>query len=154
MVRFSTIVLLLVTFTTRVYANGEGQRSEECSDQLIAALIAVESKGDDGAVGDKHLKDKAYGCLQIRQPCVDDVNRRCGTSYKAADCLNDRELSIWICKQYLSMYATKERLGREVTDEDRARIWNGGPSGWKKTSTTKYWKKVKRQLGELSKRGE
>ena len=33
-----------------------------------------------------------------------------------------------------------------VTDEDRARIWNGGPNGYKKQATVKYWKKVKEHL--------
>lgn len=113
---------------------------------LINALIEVESKGNDGAVGDKHLSQKAYGCLQIRQPCVDDVNRVHGTKYKAQDCLNNRALSVWICEKYLALYATERSVGRKPTDEDRARIWNGGPNGWKKNSTRGYWNKVRKHL--------
>ena len=116
------------------------------SPKLIDALITVESNSDDDAIGDLHLKNKAYGCLQIRQPCVDDVNLRHGTSSKAEDCLGNRELSVWICEKYLEIYATKSRLGREPTDEDRARIWNGGPNGWKKETTEAYWAKVKKVL--------
>lgn len=113
---------------------------------LISALIKVESGGDDGAIGDKQLKNKAYGCLQVRQPCVDDVNRVCGTNYRAEDCLDNRELSLWIYNRYMEIYATAERLGRDVTLEDKARIWNGGPNGHKKKSTKRYWTKVKKYL--------
>lgn len=121
-------------------------QAEVASDELVTALIAVESGGDDNAVGDKNLKNKAYGPLQIRQPCVDDYNRWHGTSYSAEDCLGNRELSITICISYVNHYATEKRLGRIPTDEDKARIWNGGPNGWKKESTRTYWTKVKRAL--------
>lgn len=116
--------------------------------ELINALIEVESGGDDGAIGDRHLKHMAYGCLQIRKPCVDDVNRVHGTDYRSEDCLYNRELSVWICERYIALYATEKRLGRKPTDEDRARIWNGGPNGYKKKSTENYWLKVKKQMKE------
>ncbi len=115
-------------------------------ERLIKALIAVESNGNDRAIGDRHMKDKAYGALQVRKPCVDDVNRRFGTQYKAQDCLGNRELSVSVCQKYLEMYATRTRLGREPTFEDMARIWNGGPNGHKKESTNGYWSKVKKVL--------
>ncbi len=119
-------------------------------DRLIAALIEHESHGDDKAVGDKHLPAHAYGPLQIRQPCVDDVNKRFGSAYTAKQCLGNRALSIEICKKYMQMYATKERLGREPTYEDCARIWNGGPHGYKRSSTNAYWAQVKKILEKLS----
>jgi hypothetical protein len=45
---------------------------------------------------------------------------------------------------YMDRYATAERLGHEPTIEDIARIHNGGPDGYKKSSTDKYWEKVKK----------
>jgi hypothetical protein len=116
------------------------------SDKLIEALIKVESNGDDNARGDLHLKHKAYGCLQIREPVCIDVNRRYGTNHHAEDCLGNRELSIKICKLYIDMYARDSRLGHAPTDEDRARIWNGGPNGWRYASTQGYWKQVHKVL--------
>lgn len=113
---------------------------------LVDALIQVESGGNDNAIGDHHLSQKAYGCLQIRQPCVDDVNELKGTNYKAQDCLGNRNISLFIFENYMSLYATEKNIGRKVTDEDKARIWNGGPSGWKRTSTLPYWEKVKKIL--------
>jgi hypothetical protein len=117
------------------------------SDELIKALIHVESKGNDNAVGDTNLRNQAYGCLQIRQPACDDVNRVYGTNYQAKMCLGDRDLSIKICKLYMDIYATEKRLG-EVTNEKMARIWNGGPNGYKNKRTEPYWEKVRVALGE------
>ena len=125
---------------TRALFNGTDKKD------LVSALIEVESQGNDNAIGDHHLADKAYGCLQIRKPCVDDVNRAFGTSYKAQDMLGNRELSKTIFERYMSLYATEKAIGRAVTDEDRARIWNGGPTGWKRSSTLSYWSKVKALL--------
>src|SRR5947208_1058676 len=85
----------------------------EPSDRLVAALIQVESGGNDHALGDKHLKDHAYGVLQIRQLVVDDYNRWCGTTYRAQDCLGNSELSIKICRKYIGMYVTEKRLGHK-----------------------------------------
>ena len=133
------VAFVLCSFGSFVYA-------DEPSAQLVAALIQVESGGNDNAIGDLNLDQKAYGCLQIRQPCVDDVNRRHETSYKAEDCLGKRALSIWLCQKYIAMYATQKRLGHVPTDEDKARIWNGGPNGWRKKSTEAYWAKVKKVL--------
>lgn len=136
----------IVLFIFFAFTGASRVSAGESSTELVDALIQVESGGDDSAVGDKNLQDKAYGCLQIRQPCVDDVNRAYGTNYRAEDCCNDRVLSIKIYELYIRLYATKTRLGREPTDEDRARIWNGGPNGWKKSSTKKYWIKVKKKI--------
>lgn len=119
---------------------------------LVQAIIQVESNGNDMAIGDLALKHRAYGPMQIRQPACDDVNRRFDTNYKAQDCLGDRKLSIDIFEKYMGIYATSLRLGRPVTDEDRARIWNAGPAGWRKDGTrrdvlaTSYWNKVKKFL--------
>lgn len=116
------------------------------STKLVTALIQQESRGKDHAVGDKKLRFPAYGCLQIRQPCCDDVNRRHGTKIQAKDLLGNRKLSVWVCAQYIDMYATQKRLRHKPTAEDMARIWNGGPNGWKRKSTRKYWRGVQRFL--------
>ena len=111
---------------------------------LLQAIAVVESGGNDRAIGDRHLLQKAYGSLQIRQPVCDDYNQAHVTKYRAIQMRGNRALSEEICRWYINHYATKARLGRPPTDEDRARIWNGGPSGWKKKSTKSYWRKVVR----------
>ena len=109
---------------------------------LIACLIHNESGGLDTAIGDKGLANAAYGPLQIRQPCLDDVNKWNGTRYTAAQMLGNRDLSVWVFNAYMRIYATQKRLGRPVTDQDRARIWNGGPNGYKVAATLAYWNKA------------
>lgn len=132
---------------TRAKLNGTSSILEiKTKRTLVDALIIVESNGNDFAVGDLNLKDKAYGCLQIRQPVCDDINRAFGTSYKADQMLGNRELSIWVFNKYMELWATKQNVGGDVTDEHRARIWNGGPKGYKKTATVAYWEKAKKLL--------
>lgn len=110
--------------------------------KFLLALIAVESGGNDLAVGDHGL---SVGCLQIRQCVVDDVNKFAKTKFTHADCRN-RQVSLIICRIYLQHYCTATRLHREPTLEDAARIWNGGPNGWKLHATNAYWAKVRQRL--------
>lgn len=106
---------------------------------LIDAIIEVESRGDVNAVGDKFLQFPAYGCMQIRQVCVDDVNRKFGTKYKATDCLGNKALSIDIFNKYMQCYP------KNVTDEDKARAWNGG-GNWKMVYGKKKWETYSKNL--------
>lgn len=120
------------------------------SDALVYSIIKKESGFDDNAIGDKHLTDHAYGCMQIRQPVCDDVNRVYGGSLRAQDMLKNRPLSIATFRKYMGIYATEKHLGRAVTDEDRARLWNGGPGGLRypnpnpqtEAALAAYWAKV------------
>ena len=89
-------------------------------------------KGDNGA---------ATGPLQIHRACWEDVKRD-GENY--SDC-EGLDYSIQIFQRYMQRYATEKRC---VTDQDRARIWNGGPNGYKKKSTEVYWEKVQNALLE------
>lgn len=116
-------------------------------DRLIPALVKVESAGNPRAVGDKDAlgRPRALGCLQIWSVVVQDVNRVHGTRYVHADAFDPAKAER-ICRLYLAIYCTPRRLGRTPTLEDAARIWNGGPSGWKKNSTKSYWQKVSRAL--------
>ncbi len=139
-------IVAVLGLTTDVQAAGSIPAPTSTYDRLLAALIQVESNGKDQAIGDRHLSEKAYGILQIRKPCVDDVNQSYGTKHRPEDMLGNRSLSIDVAIKYLRRYATAKRLGREPTFEDMARIWNGGPNGHKKQSTLVYWSKVQKVL--------
>jgi hypothetical protein len=132
------------------------------SDKLMRAELRKESTssqcpggGDDNATGDKYdkegnLKDPSewsYGCYQIHFLCMQDYNKRHGTHYAPEDCLGNRELSEKVFRDYMEHYATKKRLGHEPTDEDMARIWNGGPNGWRLPSTLAYWNGTSHSTG-------
>lgn len=107
-------------------------------DRLIDALVQVESNGNPSAIGDK---GRAFGCLQIWQCVVTDVNQVSRVKYTHADAFDPVKARA-ICRAYLARYATAKRLGREPTLEDFARIWNGGPAGHRNPATIKYWNKV------------
>lgn len=108
------------------------------------ALRAVESSGRVEAVGDG---GKAVGLYQIHPEYVEDVNRISGKKYKLEDRC-DPEKSLEMVKIYLSHYCKRyERLtGKRATFQVAARIHNGGPNGWKKPATLKYWKKIQQEI--------
>ena len=137
---FSITVVLLITGSSW---------ADYPSKKLLKAIAIKESGDNDKAIGDKGFREHAYGHLQIRRPCIDDVNKKFGTHHKAKECLGNRELSEWTCKEYINMHATSKALHKLPTDESMCRIWNGGPHGYKKTSTVKYWVKIQKILKTL-----
>lgn len=110
--------------------------------ELLAALIAVESGGNDMARG----RHGELGALQVRPCVVADVNRLKGTHYRWAEMTN-RWAALGVFRIYTGRYCTEARLGRPVTDQDLARVWNGGPNGWKRRKTVAYWKRVQARMG-------
>ena len=108
---------------------------------LFSAIVAVESGGNCLAVGDN---GKAVGPAQVWAITVRDVNRILG---KPVFRMEDR-FSLAKSKQMFDIYTTHygKRYGIPITDEIRAKVWNGGPDGPKKQATNKYWQKVKSKL--------
>jgi hypothetical protein len=114
-------------------------------DNLIPAMIQVESLGDDSAIGDTNLiGNEAVGALQIRPIMVREVNR------------------ILKIKKSKKRYYKKDRFSREksiemflvwknyhhpeANHETIARNWNGGPKGYKIKGTEYYWSKIQKEL--------
>jgi len=94
-------------------------------------------------------KYRAVGIAQIWECVVTDVNAL-GFDFKPEDRLSP-EKSHEIFKHYLRRWskAYKTKTGKEADYEALARMWNGGPDGWKKKSTNSYWKSVRKNLEEL-----
>ena len=113
--------------------------------KLILAIIMIESGGDPSAVGDN---GKAYGVLQIHEAYCIDAGQYAKKDWKHEDAF-DSQIAIEMFRAYMARYATPERLGRDVTAEDIARIHNGGLYGYKRSSTDAYWAKVKAKLIEM-----
>jgi len=109
---------------------------------LLLALATVESGGRANAVGDAGA---AFGVLQIHECVVIDVNRFAGTNYTHTDAFEPEKAKA-MAHIYLNGYVTETRLGRKPTTEDYARVWNGGPNGFKNPKTLKYWLKVQANL--------
>ena len=104
---------------------------------LVTALIHVESRGNDSAIGDRHLVgNEAVGALQIRPIMVREVNRilriqKSDKRYKLKDRF-DRNKTIEM------FYIWKEYHHKDDDAETIARNWNGGPKGYRLNCTKKY----------------
>lgn len=105
---------------------------------LVKAIIYVESRDNDSAY---NKSEDAVGCLQIRPIMVREVNR---LLQKRKDdrvyTLSDR----WNRQKSIEMFLIFTK--KISTSEAKARCWNGGPKGMTKSSTIKYWKKVKTKI--------
>jgi hypothetical protein len=116
------------------------------SSALWRAIVAIESGGNAGAF---NPHDGATGMAQVRTVCLEDVNRIArlrGLSERFAPAdRTDPRAARRIWELYLGYYGDQYRkeTGRTPTDEVYARIWNGGPAGWKKSSTVAYWQRVR-----------
>ena len=99
----------------------------------------------ENAVGDN---GKSRGPYQIMEGYYNDAVEHDpslldgGKSYDNVHGQGSIEYPERVIQAYMNRYATERRLGHPVTDEDIARIHNGGPNGFRKCSTLKYWRKV------------
>ena len=108
---------------------------------IFSAIVAIESGGNVNAVGDG---GKAVGPAQIWEITVKDCNLILGKPvFKVGD-RTSLTKSAEMFQIYTEYYGKK--YGVPVTDEVRAKVWNGGPNGPKKQTTQKYWGKVKAKL--------
>ena len=116
---------------------------------LVSALILVESRGNDSAIGDRHIVGgEAVGALQIRPIMVREVNRilkiqKSDKRYTLKD-RYDREKTIEM------FYVWKNFHHKDSDFETIARNWNGGPKGYKNSRTLKYWSKVQKELDDTT----
>ena len=114
--------------------------NKESEDNLINALIQIESSGNDNAYT---AAEDAVGCLQIRRTMVKDVNRilkRQGSEKRYE--FKDR----WNRQKSIEMFNIYRNYYNLITPEEIARCWNGGPKGIYKSATIAYWNKVKNHL--------
>jgi len=119
------------------------------TDAEVAALIEIESGGDLYLMGDN---GNAYGCLQIWDKYLADVNETHGTFFRAEDMLGNRKLSILCMNAYMHRHAPNHSF------EMRARVHNKGPDAKKPghkqyIKANAYWKKAQKAMQtQLAKR--
>ena len=108
---------------------------------VVRAISRIESNDNPRAVGDA---GRALGAFQIHSEVVSDYNRWTGSKLKHSD-MFDPNVAAQVCAKYLSVYgrAYERQTGLKPTPAILARIWNGGPSGWKKPATDGYAAKFK-----------
>ena len=116
---------------------------------LVSALILVESRGNDSAIGDRHIVGgEAVGALQIRPIMVREVNRilkiqKSDKRFTLKDRF-DREKTLEM------FYIWKNFHHKDSDFEKIARNWNGGPRGYKLRNTERYWNKVQKELDGIT----
>ena len=103
-------------------------------DTLLNAVMAVESNFDSMAY---NVKENAVGCLQIRPIMVREVNRLLGEDKYT---LKDR----WNKAKSIEMFNVIRLHLKGASDEQIARVWNGGYNGHNIPKTMQYWQKVKK----------
>ena len=125
----------------QIEIRGKGNGQIDHMDELIEAIIFVESSGREDAIGDAHLGKASVGCIQIRPIMVREVNRILKKSGKA---LRYRLKDRYSCEKSKAMFMVwHNAYHRDSSFEKIARNWNGGPQGYKKPSTEGYWAKIK-----------
>ena len=113
------------------------------SGALWQAVCAVESGGNPMAY---NAKEQAAGIAQIRPICLRDCNRIVGyTRWTLADRYNPIKARAMF-ETYTGHYMKHYGL---TGNEAAARTWNGGPTGWRKQGTLKYWRKVQEYILEF-----
>ena len=128
----------------------EGQAPLMIDRDLLDAMKQVESGGDPCAIGDN---GRSLGAYQIMNAYYTDAvayNPSLGDNgrtYSDVWGIGSEAYSEEVIGSYMGRYATPQRLGRQPTDEDIARIHNGGPNGYRRDSTLPYWDKVMTELG-------
>lgn len=118
-------------------------------DNLIQALIQVESEGIEDIHGDIGLKEgPSVGVLQIRPIMVREVNRilklqKINKKYKLKDRYS-RKKSIEMFNIWREFYHADGNF------EVISRTWNGGPKGYLKKTTVGYWMEVQNELSLIN----
>lgn len=134
----------------------DGQNPLSIDRSLLDAMKQVESGGNACARGDNGRSLGAYqimegyymDALQFNPSLADG-----GKTYNNVWGIGSEPYSERVISNYMGRYATPERLGRQPTFEDIARIHNGGPNGYRKTATMPYWSRMMDELQRQQRNG-
>ena len=148
MIHVSLLVAVLIVLSS------DTAFSAHPNDRFWTAVQKVESGAEKdplNAVGDQ---GRSIGPYQIMRAYYNDAVQKNpsltsgGRSYENVKGPGSLSYGKEVGNAYMERYATVSRLGRTPTNEDFARIHNGGPNGYKEASTIKYWRKVQHYLNK------
>ena len=145
----SILLLELLVISACLNVPVKAQSPLEINRPLLDAMRQVESGGDVCAIGDN---GKSLGSYQIMEGYYNDAlqfNPSLADGQRTYDDvwgIGSEPYSEEVISSYMGRYATEQKLGRQPTDEDIARIHNGGPNGYNRDSTLPYWTKVMNEM--------
>ena len=143
------LVFILVLLQYHICGQVEAQTPLMIDRSLLDAIKQVESGGDPCAIGDNGRSLGAYQIMEAYYTDALQYNPRLGDggqTYTDVWGIGSEAYSELVIASYMGQYATSEILGRQPTNEDIARIHNGGPNGFRQDSTLPYWERVMAEL--------
>ncbi len=118
------------------------------SKNFVMAIAQKESGMNPKAIGDKNLKHKAYGIMQVRKPAMDDVNKLFNKNYTEQDLIDMNPQAIAeVGVGYLAV--ARDKYGAKSFGE-MAAIYNGGPAGVRNSRAIRYANDVLKIMQERS----
>lgn len=125
--KFTLIKCLLVfAFCPVVYA-------ENPANINLSAIAYIESSNRPHVIGDKHLKNHAYGLYQIRKPLISDFNHATKANYTEKDMLDPSKavkVAYWAFNKYYPSILRHSK--KEVTEIALLTCWNMGQGSYLK----------------------
>ena len=109
--------------------------------EVIEGIVVAESKFDPRIVGDRDLKNRAYGLMQIRKPALDDVNDFYNLGYTEED-LMDPEINLEVGIAYLAMQRDKYGI---YDINEMIQSYNAGPGNKSKLYLEKVLADINRE---------
>ncbi|XP_071830810.1 lysozyme-like isoform X2 [Apostichopus japonicus] len=109
----------------------------------MACICAVESNCNSNIGCNVDRGSYSCGPFQIKQPYYTDaLTRSSNLGSGWVSCTTNKACAERTVQAYMTRYATYSRLRHTPTCEDFARIHNGGPNGYRYSSTIGYWNRV------------
>lgn len=119
----------------------------EIDEYLIKAIAKVESN-ETNVIGDKHLKNHAYGFFQLRQTAINEVNRiyNLNKINLAEELINNVDAQV----EYAVLFI-KHLKDNTKNEKEMISAYNIGLSNVKKGKYGKYYSKILKARGEINK---
>lgn len=113
---------------------------------LIKAIAKVKSN-ETNVIGDKHLKNHAYGFFQLRQPAINEINRiyNLNKINLAEELMNNIDAQV----EYTVLFI-KHLKDNTKNEKEMISAYNIGLSNVKKGKYGKYYSKVLKARGEIN----
>lgn len=117
----------------------------EIDEHLIKAIAKVESNKTN-VIGDKHLKNHAYGFFQLRQTAINEVNRiyNLNKINLAEELINNVDAQV----EYTVLFI-KHLKDNTKNEKEMISAYNIGLSNVKKGKYGKYYSKILKARGEI-----